>query len=278
MNRGLATAVPLGLCAAGASDVGCVRARNEDAFLADAGRRVFIVADGMGGRPSGDVAARMVVDLLPALIEKKLVVLPCGGGDSVDSVPHELGNIVIEVSEAIRAAGKETIEHLGMGATMAAMVADRDHAYIAHMGDSRVYLMRGGGLRLLTEDHSIIGLLLRHGEISANEAVDHPARGRLSRFLGMEPCADSGLAVVEMKAGDRFLLCTDGLWNMVKDDAIRDIMASDCDCGSACRELIAAGRAKGGFDNLTAVVVDICGRTESDVFRERAKDEELGCR
>jgi serine/threonine protein phosphatase PrpC len=163
---------------------------------------------------------------------------------------------VAEVSRVIRTEGEKKIGCLGMGTTIAVALVTFRHAHIAYMGDSRVYLLRSSELRLLTEDHSIVGTLLRHGEISPQEAVDHPARGRLTRFVGMEPGVDPAGKTIELQVGDRLMLCTDGLWGTMSEHKIRDILLARDTCEVTCRDLIATGKAVGGEDNLTVVVVD----------------------
>lgn len=243
--------------AAGATDIGCVRELNEDAFWADAQNGVFIVADGLGGRHGGDTASRMVVEVLPGILQGRTADLSIAamGTEPNDCSILEAG--ILEVSQAIREAGEKNPAILGMGATVLSVWVVGRHANIAHMGDSRAYILRGGGLWQLTEDHSMVGTLLRHGEISAQEAMDHPARGRLTRFAGMVPAAEPALQNLALRVGDRLLLCTDGLWGMVGEGKLRSILAGRADPESTCRALIDAGRAAGGADNLTAVVVDV---------------------
>lgn len=249
--------VPLILRAAGLTDVGCVREQNEDAFLADADRRLFIVADGMGGRHGGDVASRRVVEILPGLVRRSLENLVAAKIDHSSAILAGLEDAVMETSRAVRAEGEKRFECLGMGAAIVAVLLTGHHAHIVHMGDSRAYLLRGNGLRQLTQDHSIVEALLRHGEISPQEAIDHPARGRLTRFAGMEPAAEPAGQTIEVRSGDRLLLCTDGLWGTTGNATIGGILSLPDDCAAICQALITAGKAAGGDDNLTALVVDV---------------------
>lgn len=247
----------LHLRAAGLTDIGCVRTRNEDAFLSDESVGLFIVADGLGGQQGGDMASRRVVELLPLIIKRRIDDMLKSKPSGAPPILAMLEESVSEASWTIRAEGEKKIECLGMGTTVVVALVTSRHAHIAYMGDSRVYLLRSGELRLLTEDHSVVRALLRHGEISPQEAVDHPARGRLTRFVGMEPGADPSGKTIELQVGDRLLLCTDGLWGVMAEFKMRDILLSRDDCEVTCRDLIAAGNTAGGGDNLTAVVVDI---------------------
>jgi protein phosphatase len=249
--------MPFALQAAGLTDVGCVRERNEDAFLADAEGGIFIVADGMGGRRGGDVAARLAVESIQEFIRGRFEAGSVPPLADISGVLGMLEDAVMAASGAIRNEGGRNMEHFGMGAAVVAALVVGSHVHVAHMGDSRAYLSRRGGFEQLSQDHSIVGALLRHGEISPAEAENHPARGRLSRFVGMESFMGPAMRAVELSSGDRLMLCTDGLWGMVGDMEMAGILSRSNDCEVTCRALIEAGRAAGGEDNLTAVVVDV---------------------
>jgi serine/threonine protein phosphatase PrpC len=252
-----AQSMPFLLQAAVLTDTGCVRERNEDAFLADVERGLFIVADGMGGRRGGDVAAHLAVKSVQAIIRERLASGIAPRPEDLDDLSGLLEGAAMAASKAIQVEGLAKMEYLGMGAAIVAALVAGGHVHIAHMGDSRAYLLREDELRRLTDDHTIVGALLRHGEISPEEAVDHPARGRLTRFAGMEPTAEPSMRSVALEAGDRLVLCTDGLWGAVGDVEMGRILSRPVGCDAACRVLIDAGRAEGGEDNLTAVVVDV---------------------
>ena len=170
--------IPFLLQATGLTDVGCVRERNEDAFLADAGVGLFIAADGMGGRRGGDVAARLAVESLQSAIRERLASGLAPRPEDLVGISGLLEGAAMAASKEILDKGAARVEYLGMGAAIVAALVAGGRVHIAYMGDSRAYLFRGGELRRLTDDHTIIGALLRHGEISPEEAIDHPARGR----------------------------------------------------------------------------------------------------
>ena len=199
------------------------------------------------------MASKMAVDLLG----ERLRFMEGGVGAATEL--EALEEALMEVSQAIRAEGRSRLELLGMGTTVVAAWMRGGVAHVAHLGDSRAYLARGRKLERLTRDHSVVELLLRHGEITKAEAANHPARGRLSRFAGMEPLAHPDGVTVAVREGDRILLCTDGLWGMLADAKLRRIMLAGEDCATTCRALIEAGQEAGGADNLTAVVVEISG-------------------
>ncbi|HAS82207.1 MAG TPA: serine/threonine-protein phosphatase [Verrucomicrobia bacterium] len=246
-----------GIRAAGGSDTGCVRIRNEDAYLVDIEHGIFIVADGLGGHSAGDKAAQMAKELLPGIIHRRLVEAPppCSSGDRM--IGAILAKALEELSHLIRDAGNRQVECKGMGTTVVAAVFTPRHLHLAHLGDSRAYLLRGDCMRRLTEDHSIVALLVRQGEITPQEAETHPARGRLSRFAGMEGDVPAATITIDLEAGDRFLLCTDGVWGELSDAKIREILMQGNTPEVTCGILIEAGKQAGGQDNLTSVVVDV---------------------
>jgi len=251
------TLKPLVIRATGGTDVGCVRERNEDVFCVDTENGIFIVADGVGGHGGGDRAAQMVTTLLPDIIRRRIAESPEPSSGDDPAVSCMLADSLQELGHRIRQAGARQLEYKDMGATVVVALLTSHHAHIAHMGDSRAYLLRGDRLERLTEDHSIVGLLVRNGEISSREAENHPAKGRLSRFAGMEADVPAATKTIELQAGDRLLLCTDGLWGMLPDAQLQAILAESNDPEVTCRSLLAAGKQAGGQDNLTAIVCEL---------------------
>ena len=238
------------------SDVGKVRANNEDAFRADAEAGLFVVSDGMGGQQAGELAARMVVDTLPGTIGARLDRMERPRGRAYR---YWLRKELARLSRRVRDAARRQPHLRGMGATVvAALVRDR-WAHIAHMGDSRAYLFRDGQLRQLTDDHSVVAWLLRKGEITPQEAARHPARASITRFVGMEDDAQPDVRSVALAAGDRLLLCTDGLTNMLPDESIAAMLGERADPQTTCEALVVGANAAGGQDNTTAVLVDFGG-------------------
>ncbi len=146
-----------------------------------------------------------------------------------------------------------------MGATVALAWLRETGAHLAHLGDSRIYLFREAQLQQLTEDHSVIALLLRSGEITPEEAQTHPARGQLSRYVGMDGEVYPDVQTVQLQAGDRLLLCSDGLTNMIPNTQIAQLLQVNAEVLAACQALVHAANTAGGTDNITVLVVD-CGR------------------
>ena len=241
-----------GVRAAAASHGGRVRARNEDAFLLDDRRDLYAVSDGVGGLPGGQTASGIVVAALPELLEQVERVGPAGDGEREQGLCLALSDLSRTVREEAVRAGLA-----GMGATVVLAVVRGEAVTVAHLGDSRAYRLGPGGLVALTGDHSVVGILVRQGEISANEARVHPARGRITRFVGMEDDIDAETATVSFAPGDRLLLCSDGLTGEVGDERLAALLgATRGDPGAACRLLIEEALGTGARDNVTVVVAD----------------------
>lgn len=237
----------------GVSDVGRQRRDNQDAFAADAAAGLFIVADGMGGGPAGEVAARVVVGVLPQSIGR---MLARSAQRRARSVRYELRRAVMVLSRELRArTSADPVLH-GTGATVVLALFRSGRVHIANMGDSRAYLLRGGHMAQLTLDHSVVGILLRRGEITPEQAGTHPARGRLSRYVGMQAEVYPDVRTLPLERADRVLLCSDGLNGMIPDGEIEAILNSEADPQAASERLVGAANQAGGKDNVTAVVVD----------------------
>jgi len=237
---------------AGVTRRGRVRKTNEDAWLADPALGLFIVADGMGGHAAGALAAQVVVNALPLLVRQAFgTTETLGRADAVERLAAALAML----SNRLRKESEGRPGLSGMGATVVVALVRGGRALIGHMGDSRAYLFRGGLLGQLTTDHSLVSLLLEHGQIDAEEAAVHPARGQLTRYVGMRGEALPEAQSVELRPGDRLVLCSDGLTNMVTDAEMRAILSEDLTPSRTCRRLAAAANDAGGMDNISVVVV-----------------------
>lgn len=238
--------------AAGLSDTGRVRTSNEDRWCAVPRQGLYIVADGMGGAAAGEVAAMIVVQALPELIRKAVV----GSRDlSASEIEERVLESIRYLSHRIReeSAGHPGLD--GMGAAMVMALMKRERALIANLGDSRAYLLREGLLTQLTTDHSVIQILLDSGDITAEEATTHPARHQVTRYMGMAGEAMPEGRLLDLQSGDRLLLCTDGLSDMVGDAELCAILTSVRSPKKVCERLIAAAYAAGGVDNITVVTI-----------------------
>ena len=227
---------------AGDSNVGRVRSDNEDAFLL--APPLFAVADGLGGHQAGEVASALAIDTL------------------LETAPRAadlkaLGRAVRQANTAVIEAAATGRGKPGMGTTLTAVMLDGTRLAVAHVGDSRAYLLHLGTLEQLTDDHSLVADLVRQGRITAEESRTHPNRSVITRALGsdMDMMADAFEA--QAAPGDRLLLATDGLTSMVPDDEIAHVLATSPTPDAAVDELIDRALAAGGQDNVTVVVVDI---------------------
>jgi PPM family protein phosphatase len=245
-----------------ATDVGLVRAGNEDAFVAEP--MVFGVADGMGGHQAGEVAS----DIAARIIRDRL-------GTGASNVGVVVASVV-EANASIFQAAHASADHQGMGTTLTALVVLRaDESNVArfaliNVGDSRTYLLRNGELHRATLDHSYVQELVNTGHISEDEARAHPRRNIVTRALGIEPTVRVDTWLVPMVHGDRFILCSDGLVDEVHDDDIATIALAAADPQVAAEQLVAKANANGGRDNITVVVVDVLQGVEPN-----AEDAEL---
>lgn len=237
-------AANLVLEAGAATDAGRTRAANEDAYLV--APPLFAVADGMGGHRGGEVASRLAVDTLRG----RVADLATAADGALDEALREAGRAILRTADGD--AGLR-----GMGTTCTAALVRGRTARIAHVGDSRAYRWRSGRLVQLTEDHSVVALLVREGSLSPEEAAVHPARNVVFRALGMDPDTEVDAIEALLEADDRLLLCSDGLTNLVDDDAIATVLASVEGSQAAAERLVAMANAAGGTDNITVVVVDV---------------------
>lgn len=236
--------------AAGASDRGLLRPANEDACLVVPERGLFAVSDGMGGRPGGALASQMVVTLLPALLDRHLgpaVMMSRSEAQLHDALQRAIMALNAEVCQR----GEQQAAVRGLGATVALALLAGSVAHIAHLGDSRVYLLRQGALRQVTADHSAAAL---HGG-GAAIARDLPGRHLIARYVGMSGPPVADVATLPLQAGDRLLLSTDGLTGMLPDRLIAHVLRHQPGPEPACRALIGAANAAGGRDNASAIVV-----------------------
>lgn len=260
-----------------ASDTGRLRNTNQDSYaiLPDLG--LYIVADGMGGAQGGEVASRVAIETIRDAFH--------------DRTAHALAEAVAKANDRIHKMG-DAPDLRGMGTTTVAMAvvtedpdpdaADDDadderpeHLLVVNVGDSRAYLFRDGGLTQLTDDHSVVAELVRDGRITAEEAEAHPQRNVITRVLGVYPKVTADLWPVDAVRGDRYLLCSDGLFNEVTDDQMAAVLRRLRDPNEAAAELVRLANEGGGRDNITVIVLDVlddggvAGRASAALAGER---------
>ena len=245
--------------AAGLSDVGKKRKTNEDSFHIDPGRGLFIVADGMGGHAAGEVASQLAVDTIQEFLRMS-------DADSEITWPFEFDESLSaggnRIQAAIHLANREIVRHMqtqedtrGMGTTVVTAVVADDSCFIGHVGDSRAYLIRDGTIQQLTRDHTFVNEQVERGFMSRAEADRHPARNILTRAVGSSEELHVDLVETRLAAGDRILLCSDGLSSMVQDEEILRTLEEHPDLEDACQALVSLANQNGGWDNVTAVVI-----------------------
>jgi protein phosphatase len=235
------------LRAAASTDVGLRRRINEDRYALAPELGLYLVADGMGGHTAGQVASELAAD-------SALQAIRALEGASA-SLAEKLRYAVASANRAIYTTARERPELAGMGTTLVCLLAGEGRAALAHVGDSRAYLVRASRIRQLTDDHSIVGELLRRHEISEDAAREHPHRHVLTRALGVRRVVEPDLAELTPLPGDFFVLCSDGLTNHVEDHEIAKAVAQEDDLQEACERLIDLANGRGGEDNTTIVAV-----------------------
>jgi serine/threonine protein phosphatase PrpC len=226
---------------AGATDPGRRRRRNEDSYVIQP--PVFAVADGMGGAQAGEVASKLAAAAVK---------------DGAD----DLEGLIQEANRRVHQRSLEDPTASGMGTTLTVALVEDGNVLIGHVGDSRAYLVREGKLEQLTEDHSLVGELLRSGKLSAEEAEQHPQRSMITRALGTDPDVDVDVFPIDPHVGDLFLLCSDGLTTMVGDrEILRLVEEKRSDLDALVKALIKAANKGGGEDNITVIAFEIADDT-----------------
>jgi protein phosphatase len=236
-----------------ATDTGRVRSANQDSYVVLPDRGLYVVADGMGGAQGGEVASRLAVETIEA--------------SYVDPSVDALTDAIAEANHRIFTAADDDPALHGMGTTTVAIALlpeeedDEDGAaqqlMIVNVGDSRAYLFRDGGLTQITDDHSVVAELVRDGRITPEEAEEHPQRNIITRVLGVYPEVTPDLWPVDAVRGDRYLLCSDGLFNEVGRDRMAAVLRRLDDPSEAAAELVRLANEGGGRDNITVIVVDV---------------------
>lgn len=245
------------LRSAGLSDRGKRREENEDAFFLSDDAGLYVVSDGMGGRQAGGLASRMVVELLPRQIQAQKPPPPTRRGP--EAAARLLARSIGIVNEMLLDKTRDLPNARGLGATVTALLETKAGLALGHLGDSRAYLMRNGVLERLTKDHTVADLLLEAGQIAKRQFRNHPGRHMLTRHIRLEDCPAPDTGLLNVRPGDRLLLCSDGLTGMLKDREIGKILWETADRERACRLLIERANEEGGKDNITAVIVDALG-------------------
>ncbi len=252
----------MALRAFGLTDVGRKRRHNEDAYLIDESRGLFVVADGMGGHAAGEVASRITVESIQEFIagteDQHESTWPYGFNNRYSFEGNRLTTAVEKANERVIRAVANRPELKGMGTTVVAALFENGRATFVHVGDSRAYLLRKGELRRLTDDHSWVQEQVNAGILSPDEAKSHPLKNVVTRALGGGTHVSPDLIEVPLSHGDRFLLCSDGLTGMVSDDELfENVGTAEPLEEKIVRRLIELANEHGGVDNVTAIVIEV---------------------
>lgn len=244
------------------TDVGRVRKNNEDSvgiFLNRDGMRLAIVADGMGGHRAGDVASTMTLSTLKELWEES------EGIQTPDQAEEWLKTRIIQVNKVLFEHSNSHDECDGMGTTIEAVITTNLFATIAHVGDSRCYILNESGFQQLTEDHTLVNELVRTGQISKEDAEHHPRKNVIMRALGTEQKINIDIKTITFEEGDNLLLCSDGLSNKVSDGEMAEILKNDDDLEKKANMLISIANERGGEDNITLAIVEFSEISDGDL-------------
>lgn len=226
------------------SDIGRLRKRNEDYCYSNPQLGLFIIADGMGGHPAGDVASRLAVETLRERLEARAAL------DNPEELPERLEQAFQQANQAVILAGQTNLHWHRMGTTASVAIVLKGQIFIANIGDSRIYLFQNGVLRQCSKDHNPTAPAIFDGKIQRQSNL-------LTQALGLDQPLDLYQQQLPLQPGDRLLLCTDGLNNLLSDSEIRRVLMQPEAPGETCKQLVLQANNKGGHDNISVIVVDI---------------------
>lgn len=230
------------------SDVGLKRSNNQDSYFYDVNRGLYVIADGMGGYAGGEIASAIVVDVL----RKGYTGLHGGNYKDVLDV------LLQKANHAVYIKAEKQKELQGMGTTAIVLVTEGNAFYLAHVGDSRAYLIRKDSIQRLSEDHNVSGELMKEGHLTEKEAMRHPGKNMLTRVLGRHPELTADFCEGTLEPDDYILLCSDGLTGLVESEEIAAIVRGGDDLAAALRAMVDLALERGGDDNITAILMKNC--------------------
>jgi serine/threonine protein phosphatase PrpC len=259
--------------AAGKTDIGVVRTNNEDNFGFDLRRGIFVVCDGMGGAAAGEVASKIAVDTVLANFSNDpgRAELPLLGRrfEGVSEQAAGLANAIQLANQAIQEAAAQNPNRSGMGSTIVAVCLKGNFFSIANVGDSRIYLVRGGIIQQMTSDHSLVMEQVRRGLMTVEEAEQSEMQNVIVRALGSEDSVEPDLEDHEFAPGDVLLLCSDGMSRYVKEEKMLEVLSSEGSLSEACDALIEAAKSGGSDDNITCLLLRAAEQSWGERLIER---------
>jgi serine/threonine protein phosphatase PrpC len=253
---------PYKILACGISHTGSVRQNNEDVWAEISDYRFFILADGMGGHQDGEIAAKAAVNVLCRIIQKKIG--PTMEVESLESVQDTLRRAIEHVNLTVYKMGRAQPELRGMGTTLCCLLFHSQGVILAHVGDSRIYRMRNKILTQMTKDHSLVCDLLAQGQIDNRQANDFMYKNIITKAIGTEPRLAPSLCSQDVQFEDIYLMCSDGLSDLLTIEEIQNIMIISPSLTMAAEILVATANTKGGFDNITVVIAKVEGINEQE--------------
>jgi serine/threonine protein phosphatase PrpC len=249
---------PLVMRFAGLTDVGQKRTENEDRFICDDDAGFCVLADGMGGRLYGEVASDMATEILAAHLRNDFPVSfrRLEPADQATVAVNLLDEWVRDVNTKIWRKGQEDDRFREMGTTLVVLLALGPKAVLGHVGDSRCYRSRNGNIEQLTEDHSLVNSQVKEGRLTAEEARESSQKNIITRAVGTGPAVKADLKIIALETGDRFLICSDGLSDMVVDERLGRVLGGPLAPDAMTKTLIKEANENGGRDNITAIVAE----------------------
>lgn len=241
------------------SDKGLMRSNNEDACFVLLDDKVYLVADGVGGGNAGEIASRTAVNEITSYISQN----PIAKATNKYAIVNYFQDCLDKTNEKIFENARKYEENKGMATTAAVVYTRGGIAYIANVGDSRVYLFRNGELVQLTEDHTYVNTLLNAGIISEEQAAMDSRKNVITKALGAEETVEPDFFQVDITPEDIFLLCTDGLYDEVSEDEMKNILKKEASMSDVCADMIQAANENGGHDNITIIALRV---TEEDLY------------
>jgi protein phosphatase len=244
---------------AGKTDVGCVRANNEDNFGYDSRHGIYVVCDGMGGQAAGEVASKMGVDIVLSYFREGALsgMYPQVGSplEGISEGGQALAGAIRLANRTIHETGQHQVGRAGMGSTMVAVLIRDSQLSIGNVGDSRIYMVRQGAIQQLTQDHSLVMEQVRRGYITLEQAARSEMQNIILRALGSDEAVEADVEDLVLLAGDILVMSSDGLTKYVEDQEILEIAGSHSSLEQICEALVRLARGRGGDDNITCLVM-----------------------
>jgi protein phosphatase len=239
------------------TDVGRRRADNEDALLVLPRQDIYLVADGVGGHNSGELASRKAVSGVADFLARNPLEEAHGAAHPEEALMAYFLRCFREINTEICALSRVEPANRGMATTAVLAHILRDKLFVVNIGDSRAYIVREGDISRITTDHSVVNEMLARGELTEEEARVHPRKNEITRALGVEAGVSPDFFMTDLLSSDRIVLCTDGLCGELSDDEIRRIVSRGENLNDTCRMLVNSANANGGSDNITVVCVEV---------------------